>query len=71
MAGWGCPHEDHGHCRRMGRDCDPGMQGCVLHGRVVFAERPDKDPTPEDVERAKRRVAKRRGGRDHRGDSES
>ena len=38
MSGWGCPNEIHGTCMRVkGRDCDPGMKGCVLHGRFVFA----------------------------------
>ena len=39
MAGsWGCPHEIDGLCHKVqGRACDPGMKGCVLHGRYVFA----------------------------------
>ena len=60
MAGsWGCPHEIDGHCGRVNNlPCDPGMKGCVLHGRFVFADeskntrlrekqaRENKDNTP-------------------------
>jgi hypothetical protein len=38
MGSWGCPHEHHGRCMQVaGRACDPGMKGCVLHGRFVFS----------------------------------
>ncbi|OIO69052.1 MAG: hypothetical protein COW19_04330 [Zetaproteobacteria bacterium CG12_big_fil_rev_8_21_14_0_65_55_1124] len=39
MSGsWGCPHEEKGKCNHvLGRDCDPGMKGCVLSGRFVFS----------------------------------
>jgi hypothetical protein len=39
MAGsWGCPHEINGLCQKVnGLTCDPGMKGCVLYGRYVFA----------------------------------
>ena len=39
MAGsWGCPHEANGVCQKVNRlPCDPGMKGCVLYGRYVFA----------------------------------
>lgn len=38
MGGWGCPHEANGKCQRLnGRDCDPGMKGCVLFGRYRFS----------------------------------
>jgi hypothetical protein len=38
MSSWGCPHEIKGHCDKVaGRPCDPGMKGCVLAGRYVFA----------------------------------
>jgi len=37
-GGWGCPHEKAGKCRRLsGRECDPGMKGCVLSGRFIFS----------------------------------
>jgi len=46
MSGWGCPNEIHGTCMRVkGRDCDPGMKGCVLHGRFVFSN-PEKNRPP-------------------------
>lgn len=39
MAGsWGCPHEIDGQCHKVvGQACNPGMKGCVLFGRYVFA----------------------------------
>lgn len=43
MSGWGCPNEVKGKCMRVkGRDCDPGMKGCVLFGRFVFST-PEKN----------------------------
>ena len=39
MSGsWGCPHELNNLCTKVNNlPCDPGMKGCVLHGRFVFA----------------------------------
>jgi hypothetical protein len=39
MAGsWGCPYETDDHCNKVNNlTCDPGMKGCVLYGRFVFA----------------------------------
>lgn len=35
---WGCPHEADDRCSKVGNlPCDPGMKGCVLAGRFVFA----------------------------------
>ena len=43
MGGWGCPNELNGMCLRVqGRECDPGMKGCVLFGRFVFSN-PEKN----------------------------
>jgi len=37
-SSWGCPHEEHGKCRKVsGRECDPGMKGCTLSGCFVFS----------------------------------
>ena len=36
---WGCPHETDGTCSKVNDlPCDPGMKGCVLYGRFVFAD---------------------------------
>ncbi len=48
MGSWGCPHEVHDKCSRVKNiPCDPGMKGCVLYGRFVWADesknRPVKD----------------------------
>jgi hypothetical protein len=38
MSAWSCPHDLDGVCQRVqGATCDPGMRGCVLHGKVTFA----------------------------------
>jgi hypothetical protein len=43
MSGWGCPNELKGTCLRVeGRECDPGMKGCILFGRFVFST-PEKN----------------------------
>jgi len=49
MSGWDCPHKEDNKCRLVkGLPCDPGMKGCVLFGRVTFANpaknRPKKEP---------------------------
>lgn len=37
-GGWGCPHEANDTCTKINHlPCDPGMKGCVLAGRFVFA----------------------------------
>lgn len=37
-GGWGCPHEVDDRCTKINDlPCDPGMKGCVLAGRYVFA----------------------------------
>jgi len=43
MASWTCPHEIDQKCMKVaGKPCDPGMKGCVLHGRYVFSN-PEKN----------------------------
>lgn len=38
-GGWGCPHEIDDVCTKINHlPCDPGMKGCVLAGRFVFAD---------------------------------
>lgn len=49
MSSWSCPHDNYGVCTRVnGAVCDPGMRGCVLHGRYVFARDGDgpRKPVP-------------------------
>lgn len=54
MAGaWGCPHEVNDICTMISNlPCNPGMKGCVLYGRYVFADE-DKN------ERLRRKLASR------------
>lgn len=52
MAGWSyCPYEMNFFCRRLKRDCDPGIPGCILYGRI---ER-------EDVPLPRKRGSRRQG----------
>ena len=45
MSSWGCPHEWKGYCQRVsGRECDPGMKGCVLFGRFRWADESKNRP---------------------------
>ena len=35
---WSCPHDLDGVCQQVrGARCEPGMRGCVLEGKVRFA----------------------------------
>ena len=44
MGSWGCPHEIQGRCQKVAqRACNPGMKGCVLAGRYVFANDEEKN----------------------------
>jgi hypothetical protein len=52
MGGWGCPYEARYYCRRLKRDCDPGIPGCVLYGLIEGKER-----SPEQAKRPRRRGA--------------
>ena len=43
MSSWGCPYEHDGKCQKVNNlPCNPGMKGCVLFGRFVWAD-PDKN----------------------------
>ncbi len=45
MSAWSCPHDLNGVCQLVtGAACDPGMRGCVLYGKVRFAD--DKKNQP-------------------------
>jgi len=47
MSSWGCPHENNGACTKVNNlPCDPGMRGCVLHGRYTFANAAKNRPAP-------------------------
>jgi hypothetical protein len=38
-SSWGCPHEIDGKCARVNNmPCNPGMKGCVLFGRFIWAD---------------------------------
>jgi hypothetical protein len=42
VSSWSCPHDQQGVCQLVkGARCDPGMRGCILHGRFRFARDED------------------------------
>ena len=44
MGSWSCPHQIQGICAKVNqKTCDPGMKGCVLAGRYVFANSEEKN----------------------------
>nr|VFK28549.1 MAG: hypothetical protein BECKMB1821G_GA0114241_103818 [Candidatus Kentron sp. MB]VFK33109.1 MAG: hypothetical protein BECKMB1821I_GA0114274_104016 [Candidatus Kentron sp. MB]VFK76062.1 MAG: hypothetical protein BECKMB1821H_GA0114242_104016 [Candidatus Kentron sp. MB] len=62
MGGWGCPNEVDGICLRVeGRECDPGMKGCVLFGRFVFSNTSKNRPggPRENKQRSKEHESER------------
>lgn len=53
MSSWGCPHDIKGVCQKVAqRPCDPGMKGCVLAGRYVFANSQSKNSRLRDKRNA-------------------
>ncbi|ADU65389.1 hypothetical protein LGV61_03095 [Desulfurispirillum indicum] len=38
-AGWSCPHNQNDQCAiRPAKPCQPGYPGCVLFGKIRFAD---------------------------------
>lgn len=53
-GGWGCPHEIDDICTKINNlPCNPGMKGCVLAGRYVFADESKNARLREKQERAR------------------
>jgi hypothetical protein len=68
MSGWGCRYQLDEKCRRLRKECKPGMPGCVLYGKVLFiSDVPSapvkKPPLPKAHKRTKRRSAKSRSAK--------
>ena len=39
MSSWSCPHDADCVCQLVrGARCEPGMRGCILHGRYRFLQ---------------------------------
>ena len=54
---WGCPFDAGGACQRVsGQRCDPGMQGCILYGRVTFSVAEKNTPSIRRGRSPKRRT---------------
>lgn len=68
MSGWGCPHELNGVCQQVpGSECNPGMKGCVLHGRVRFSSEVKNSPRVKRInEQSADRSGEERSMRDLR-----
>lgn len=48
MSGWDCPHKVDDKCALIKNlPCDPGIKGCVLHGRT-FANPAKNRPKKEE-----------------------
>ena len=60
LSGWSCPYQIDEQCKRVRRECLPGQKGCVLAGRVVFAE-PD-GPTLDSTHPKKTRRLRKAAG---------
>jgi hypothetical protein len=59
MGGWSCPYQTKDmQCQRVKIDCKPGMKGCVLRGKVVFAQ--DDPPLDPPKKSSKPRKTKRK-----------
>ena len=59
MAGWSyCPYEMNFFCRRLKRECDPGIPGCILYGRI---EREDVPWPPQRRSRPQKTSEEARG----------
>jgi hypothetical protein len=51
-GGWGCPHETDDQCGKVNNlPCNPGMKGCVLAGRFVFADETKNQRLRENLAR--------------------
>lgn len=55
MGGWSCSHQVGGLCELLGKACDPGMRGCTLYGKALFA-----DPATPSNEAVARREESRK-----------
>jgi len=67
MSGsWGCPHELNNLCTKVNNlPCDPGMKGCVLYGRFVFANDEKNDRLRQKQTRSDGATASRDFGAGH------
>ncbi len=53
--GWTCSHQRGLHCDLLGVPCEPGIKGCTLYGKAIFA-----DPATPSNEAVARREETRR-----------
>lgn len=59
-AGWSCPHIEDERCSMRGyQECQPGYPGCVLHGKMLFA---DPDHPSNKAYRERQRIQRESSG---------
>lgn len=51
MSGWTCPHDSPDGCKRTGaKECSPGIENCVLEGKLkakIYREERNLPPLQE------------------------
>ncbi|RUM45642.1 MAG: hypothetical protein DSY46_02410 [Hydrogenimonas sp.] len=57
-AGWSCSHQVGNICDLLNQPCEPGMKGCTLYGKAIFAN--PNTPSNEAFVTVKRCDEKRR-----------
>ncbi|MFP4431384.1 MAG: hypothetical protein ACLFPV_09055 [Spirochaetaceae bacterium] len=48
---WECKYKSRDICVKLDKKCDPGQVGCVLHGKVYFPFKPEKNQSPSRTDR--------------------
>lgn len=60
MAGWSCSHLKGEVCDILKSECDPGKKGCILYGKVKFANDTDANEAYEKrIERKMKKLLKK------------
>jgi len=50
---WSCPHEVDNMCYLVNPSpCEPGMKGCILHGRFIFAKSGKNESRPKKSQKS-------------------
>ncbi|MBN2656208.1 MAG: hypothetical protein JXR86_04050 [Spirochaetales bacterium] len=42
-----------GQCRRINKECNPGVKGCILYGRFSFPLKEEEGKKDEKIEKKK------------------
>lgn len=52
---WECRYNVQNYCQRLKRECEPGIKGCILYGKVTFYDKPDEESKNKDSEDQEKR----------------